>query len=321
MSTSSRWLGRLIGRETTPQPRPLTREHVIWAYRLLLDREAESEYVIETKVRGLSSTQELRAALVASPEYQEKNRDFAQTNERNLVIKEFDGVRLVVDLSDHAIGLNIIRGRFEQNELAFARSVLRAGDHALDCGAHIGLFAMHMASWVGSNGSVVAFEPFADNAECLALAIRENRFEDRVVLERAAVGDHDGTLNLVFATDALNTGGAFIQTEGLELPPHHTTAPVRLMALDGYALRRPVRFMKIDVEGAEPLVMKGAQGMLRDDRPVMPVGVASEATPDCFGWKRGGVPRSNAWPRLPLRHARGRGQAGRRASCRTRTQK
>ncbi len=98
----------------------------------------------------------------------------------------------------------------------------------------------------------MAFEPFADNAECLALAIRENRFEDRLTLERAAVGDHDGTLNLVFATHALNTGGAFIQTEGLEVPPHHTTAPVRLMALDSYPLRRPVRFMKIDVEGAKP---------------------------------------------------------------------
>jgi FkbM family methyltransferase len=248
----------------------LTRDHVVWAFRLLLDREPENEQVIEAKLRGLSNTRQLRAEFVTSAEYQEKNRDFAHANERNLVIKALDsGVRLVVDLADHAIGLNILRGRFEHDELAFARSVVSAGDHVLDCGAHIGLFAIHLASWVGPSGSVHAFEPFDENAACLALSIEENEFGDRVVLERAAVGPSNGTVQLTFAPDALNTGGAFIQIPGTPLPEGHASRSVRVLALDQYPLPRPIRFMKIDVEGAEPLVMRGAERLLREDRPVI----------------------------------------------------
>ena len=250
-------------------PAGLTRDHVIWAYRLLLDRDPEDEQAIQKKVQGLASVRDLRAELVSSAEYRDKNPDFAHSNERNLVIKDLDGIRLVVDLSDHAIGLNIIRGRYEQNELAFAKSVVRPGDHVLDCGAHIGLFAMHLASWVGPRGSVTAFEPFPDNADCLARSIGENRFEDRVVLEQAAVGQADGTLNLVFAAETRNKGGAFIETAATRVPPRHERMPVRVFALDTYPLRRPVRFMKLDVEGAEPHVIRGASRMIKDDRPVI----------------------------------------------------
>jgi len=249
--------------------RGLTREHVIWAYRLLLDRDPEDEQVIEKKVQGLASVKDLRAELVSSAEYRDKNPDFAQSNERNLVIKDLDGVRLVVDLSDHAIGLNIIRGRYEQNELAFVKSMLRPGDHVLDCGAHIGLFTMHIASWVGAHGSVTAFEPFPDNADCLARSIRENHFDDRVVLERAAVGESEGTVNLVFAAETRNKGGAFIETAATQAPPRHERMPVKIFALDTYPLRRPVRFIKLDVEGAEPHVIRGASRLLREDRPVV----------------------------------------------------
>jgi FkbM family methyltransferase len=248
----------------------LTRDHVVWAFRLLLDREPENEQVVQAKLHGLSSTRQLRAEFVTSAEYLEKNRDFAQSNERNLVIKALaSGVRLVVDLADHAIGLNILRGHFEHNELAFARSVVGAGDHVLDCGAHIGLFAIHLASWVGPSGSVHAFEPFDENAACLALSIDENGFGDRVVLERAAVGETPGTLQLTFAPNALNTGGAFLQRAGAPIPHGHDSRSVAVHALDRYPLPRPIRFMKIDVEGAEPLVMRGGERLLREDRPVI----------------------------------------------------
>ena len=247
----------------------LTREHVVWAYRILLDREPENEDVITPKVRGFRTTRELRNEIVTSDEYQQNNRDFAQSNERNLVIKELDGgLRLVIDLADHAIGLNILRGRFELNELDFVRRSVRPGQHVLDVGAHIGLFAMHMAAIVGSTGSVHAFEPFAENADCLEQSVRENRFHDRVVVERKAAGRGTGTAELMFAPHSLNTGGAFLARAGVSLSGHETRA-VATVALDDYPLRRPVSFVKIDVEGAEPLVIEGAQRLLRQDRPVV----------------------------------------------------
>src|SRR5256885_1850996 len=80
---------------------------------------------------------------------------FADTNDPTLVIKELDGgARLVVDLSDHVIGLNIVRGRYEADEVALMGRVVSAGDTALDVGAHIGFFSMQMAALVGPRGRV-----------------------------------------------------------------------------------------------------------------------------------------------------------------------
>ncbi len=128
-------------------PGGLTREHVVWAYRLLLDRDPENEDVIGPKLAGSRDTSELRRHLMTSTEFLEKNPDFAHTNDPTVVLKDIaPGVRLFLDLSDHAIGLNILRGRYERDEVAFVRSVLKPGDVAIDAGAHIGFFTMHMAA-------------------------------------------------------------------------------------------------------------------------------------------------------------------------------
>ena len=248
---------------------PLSRDTVAWAYRILLDRDAESDDVLVPKMRAYNTTRELRHDMVTSDEYHEKNRDFAHSNERNLVIKEIaDGLRLWIDLSDHAIGLNIIRGRYELNELDFIRHTVQPGQHVVDCGAHIGFFAMHLAAAVGPRGSVAAFEPFEPNAECLERSIRENGFQDRVRLERAAVGAAPGSLPLVYAPNTINSGGAFLQGSGA-IPMGHATRTVPVVALDSLALRRPVGFIKADIEGAEPLAFRGADALLRADRPAI----------------------------------------------------
>jgi FkbM family methyltransferase len=248
---------------------PLSRDTVAWAYRILLDREPESDDVLLPKMRAYNTTRELRHDMVTSDEYQQKNRDFAHSNERNLVVKEIaPRLRLWVDLADHAIGLNVIRGRYELNELDFIRATVRPGQHVVDCGAHIGYFAMHLADAVGPTGSVTAFEPFGANAECLERSIRENGFEARVRLERAAVGAVAGTLPLVYAPNTINSGGAFLQGTGV-VPDGHATTSVPVVALDTLQLRRPVAFIKADIEGAEPLAFRGADRLLREDRPVI----------------------------------------------------
>src|SRR5262249_47756537 len=124
-------------------PGGLTRDHVVWAYRLLLDRDPESEDVVAPKLAGSRDTRELRRHVMTSEEFHEKNRDYAHTNDRTIVIKELDGdgsPRLFVDLADHVIGLNIVRGAYEADEVQFIRGVLKSGDCAIDAGAHIGFF-------------------------------------------------------------------------------------------------------------------------------------------------------------------------------------
>ena len=251
-------------------PSGLTREHVIWAYRLLLDRDPENEDVIGPKLAGARTTAELRHHLMTSAEFRDKNPDFAHTNDSTVVIKEIaPEVRLLIDLSDHVIGLNILRGQYEQDEIRFVRALLRPGDSAIDVGAHIGFFTMQMAAAVGPSGRVYGFEPLDRNADLLERSIGENGFADRVRFQRAAAGAAAGPATLTFPLETLNTGGAYLLREGSAPLAGNQKKEVPVVALDGLDLRRPVRFIKMDVEGAEPQVLRGAARILKDDKPVI----------------------------------------------------
>lgn len=251
--------------------RRITRDHVIWAYRILLDREPEFDAVISDKLNIYATTQQLRADIMTSPEYRLRNPgNFPHTGETGTVITEIDhDLRLFVEVSDLVIGLNIVRGCYEQDETDFVRRTVKPGQTVLDLGANIGFFTMIMASLVGPLGRVYAFEPLDRNARLLQRSIAENGFQDRVTLERAAVGQVSGSAKLVFQEYTLNSGGSYLFEGGTEIPDGHGIQDVEMVALDDYDLRHPVGFIKMDIEGAEPLAIRGARRILRTDRPII----------------------------------------------------
>lgn len=255
----------------------INRDHVVWAYRLLLDRDPESEDAILPKLRAWKTTPELRADLMSSEEFRLKNPDHAATADPTVVIKPLaSGARLFIDLSDHVIGLGILRGAYEQHELAFAKSMLRQGDVAIDVGAHIGFFTIELAQAVGARGHIYAFEPLPANAALLEQSIRENYYESRITLEQSAVSDRSGTGTLRYAAHSLNTGGAFLSEGSVAGLGALSASTVRTVRLDDCDLRRPVRLIKMDVEGAEPSVVAGARALIAGDRPV----IVSEVHPE-----------------------------------------
>jgi len=252
----------------------LERDHVLWAYRLFLDREPLTEEDIQRNLDAWNSTGDLRRGFMSSPEFRDKNPgDLAYTPERTIVMKEIaPGLRLYLDLADVAIGLNVARDRYETDEIAYARSVVGRGDFVLDVGANIGFFALHLASMVGPTGHVYAFEPLDQNAVLFEKSLRENGLEERVTLYRHAVGAAAGEAEIVFLSleeGAQNSGGAYLSTASREVPRHHRLVRTRVVALDGETFARPIRFLKVDVEGAESLVFRGARRLLSEDRPVI----------------------------------------------------
>jgi FkbM family methyltransferase len=167
--------------------------------------------------------------------------------------------------------------------------MLTPGDVAIDAGAHVGFFTMQMAAAVGPIGRVYAFEPLDANADLLERSVRENHFDDRVLFRRAAVGAASGVAMLTFPVETLNSGGAYLLRDGTAPLAGNVTKQVPVVALDALDIRRPVRFIKIDVEGAEPQVIRGAERILEEDHPVIlselhPVQLdrASGVTADAF---------------------------------------
>jgi FkbM family methyltransferase len=252
----------------------ITREDVTWAFRLLLDREPEDSHVVEQFAAALSSRRELRMALLQSEEFRTRNPlDAAYSSDSCVVIAEMEpGLRLFVDLSDVAIGLNVARKGYEPREVAFVKRTLQPGAVVLDVGANIGFYTVLAASLVGPGGHVYAYEPVPANADLLERSLRENSFESRVTLARAVVGDRAGLQRLIHLPlhkNARNSGGSYLAPQDAPPPRGHDVLQVPMLRLDELDLRRPVRFIKIDVEGAEPLVFRGARSLLARDRPLI----------------------------------------------------
>lgn len=247
------------------------RETVRWAYRLYLDREPESEDVVQQFVSACGTTRDLRRAFMSSAEFRGANPKtmfFAPVSAR--VLTEIGhGVRLFVDLSDTAIGANVAFGNYERPETEWIEAHVSAGDTVVDIGANIGYFTMLMARAVGPGGRVHAFEPVSENADLLERSVAENRFGDRVVIHRTALGNVPGAAalaTLALAAGSQNSGGSFL-AGAADVPSGHEKRIVAVSRLDDIVFGDRVSLVKIDVEGAEPLVFDGASGLLKRDAP------------------------------------------------------
>jgi len=255
---------------------PLSPVLVASAIRLLLDREPLQDAEVEALASLCPDLPALRRHLLASEEFERRHPDLARSESSALVVATLDGgVRVVVDLADHAVGVPIARRTFERNELAFVSSVVRPGQHVIDAGAHAGLYALTMGRLVGPTGSVWAFEPMATQAGWLELGIRENGADGVVHLERTALTDRAGDAEMVVAERSFDPGAARLRGRGA-IAAGQRAVRVRTAALDDVAIARPIAFMRLDVEGAEALALRGASRVLAEDRPVLLVEVHAD---------------------------------------------
>ena len=253
-------------------PTALTRDAVVWAYRLFLDREPESSAVIAEKINGpVQNIPNLRSDMLLSAEFAENNPHLAPFPANSIVIKELScGRRLYVDLSDNVIGCQIVRDQYEPEFVEILPKLVSPGDTVLDIGANIGFFTMHLAHLVGETGQVFAFEPIQELATLVGRSIEENQFQDRIVLENAALGDHSGSTRILFVENARNHGASFlVEGDPAECATSHQLREVRMIALDDYPLKNRVSFIKMDIEGAEPMCIRGCVALLKEDRPVV----------------------------------------------------
>jgi len=156
------------------------------------------------------------------------------------------------------------------SELEFIISVLRPGMTFLDVGANAGLYSIPAAKKV-QHGKVYAFEPSAWTYELLTKNARLNKVGN-LEAARSAVGDYTGEATLqvnVPGKDGLNTIGKPVH-EDSEIAG---TEKVPITTLDDFLRQHavsPVDVMKVDVEGAELMVFRGAKGLLaKSDAPLI----------------------------------------------------
>lgn len=164
-------------------------------------------------------------------------------------------------------------GCYEPSLHRLIQRQVRPSAICVDAGANIGAVAMHMALRVGPKGQVHCFEPHPGVRQRLALHVNRNGFEERCRVHDLALSDRAGTVDLcVMQGDDENQGVSSIVGNG-EHGQLHAVLPVKTITLDAFveqARLSRVDFIKIDIQGAEPLLLRGGRQLLsRPDAPTL----------------------------------------------------
>lgn len=142
--------------------------------------------------------------------------------------------------------------------------VIRPGDIVIDGGSNVGFFALLAATKLNGSGRVFAFEPDPKTFSLLQQNIRLNGFENAIRAEQLALTDREGILEFAVNSDEPMMSSlipAMADSAGRIMV--HSVRLDAFLAASGFE-RADV--IKLDLEGAEPMALEGAQAVLRTPR-------------------------------------------------------
>ena len=191
--------------------------------------------------------------------------------------------------SEDNIGKHILGGNlWEPHLMKFISQFVKPGDFCIDIGACFGWHTLHMAQCVGEKGLVYAFEPLKENLELLKENISNNNFEN-ITVHEVALGNKN-IYTCMYSSkvcNSKNSGDAFVSTsfgKNFESDLKDESFiykcgdklridkdPVECKTLDSIDLQRPIKFIKLDVQGFERMVIEGSENLIQKDRPVIAV--------------------------------------------------
>lgn len=158
---------------------------------------------------------------------------------------------------------------YEPGVIRAVERFVTAGGHCLDVGANVGAVALAMARQVGPSGRVLAIEPGPPYLARLRQNLQANpKLANRIVILEAGLSETEKSL--LWRPDPLHPFNARLSQVHLTAVPGELPIPVT--TLDAAVARQEwkrVDFIKIDVEGMELEVLRGARGTLESLRPVV----------------------------------------------------
>lgn len=168
--------------------------------------------------------------------------------------------KLLLNKKDPAVSGALALGVYELHETKLFREKIKKGMTVLDIGANIGYYTLIASSNVGTSGRVVSFEPDAENFALLSKTIKENGCSN-VELQNVALSHTKGSTRL-YLSEA-NKGDHRIYD--CEEKRQFVTVPT--VVLDEFCEQKNiphVDFIKMDVQGAEWMVLGGMKRILRE---------------------------------------------------------
>ncbi len=153
-------------------------------------------------------------------------------------------------------------GEWAQEELDLMGKLIRPGNIVVDVGANIGTHTVFFAQNTAPNGRVYAFEPQNINFAFLCANIALNALYNAFPI-KAAAGDQPGKLKVPILDPKVPNNFGGLNVEG-----HQSGDTVPVMMVDELDLPSLI-LLKVDVEGMEEKVLRGAQKTILKHRPFL----------------------------------------------------
>ncbi|MCB1087793.1 MAG: FkbM family methyltransferase [Verrucomicrobiae bacterium] len=171
----------------------------------------------------------------------------------------------VFNKNDRFVGRAVEKyGEFSEAECTLFRQLCRPGDLVVEVGSNIGTHTLALSQFVGPKGRVIAFEPQRIVFQTLCATLALNSVTN-VEAHQMAVGEARGELPLPeFRYDLEGNFG------GIAVDQFQEGKPVPVVTLDEFLPSLPrLRLLKIDVEGMEERVIRGARRIIETHRPFL----------------------------------------------------
>lgn len=155
---------------------------------------------------------------------------------------------------------------YEQENIAFITKNCSPGMTVIDIGAHLGLLSVIISKCTGPNGRIYAFEPTPSTFRVLKDVIRKNKADKIILPINAAVSSFDGTLDFFVDEHEGSNANSLVNRPDKS----RTTFKTTVSKLDTFVHSTDLKkldLVKIDAEGSELDVLKGAAESLRRFRP------------------------------------------------------
>jgi FkbM family methyltransferase len=181
-----------------------------------------------------------------------------RTRNEPIDIEAFEGGKLRCYPDNSATNAVIYFGLSDWLEMSLLRDLLRPGDTFLDIGANVGVYSVLASTLVGPEGRVIAFEPDPTNASRLRHNFSLNGL-DSDDIHQCALGETIGTCRFSTGNDAVGSVVIDEAAAGVEMPCERLDGKVSVSVQPAVA--------KMDVEGFELDVLKGAVDLLKAQMP------------------------------------------------------
>lgn len=187
-------------------------------------------------------------------------------SQRFIEVKIKLGFKLLLDLNEPTQRMIYFFGNYdERHELSMLQKLLSPGEVFWDVGANIGFYTLAASTLVGQEGLVVAFEPGPHSWRALMANIDLNQRPNIIPFKMAVAADY-GWVTLFSQPDIADGGASLILRPDPSCRPDLCPAINLDSFLQDFGLAPPT-FLKVDVEGAEALVLAGSRRLLANPAP------------------------------------------------------